>query len=158
MEPTPSSELTPRQDVTRLVRQVEMLAMQQKKAGDIEFSSLSDAHKDKVLDILSKHEDNLSGFHAKRMDKEERVELKYIEADTIEQRNQRYIVLSLISFVAIITVLILFLKDVYFEKWVTFLFGLIGGFGIGQSKLVKNISSSRTSRKEKHQEEADEDE
>lgn len=97
------------------------------------MNTLTEAQKDKILDTLSKHENNAKDVYMKRLEVVQDLKTKEINASIVSQKTNRYLVVGgLLAFV-LLTLAILFFKDAFLIPWLTFITGLAGGFGIGKS-------------------------
>ena len=126
----PSLFPAPKAKMHAMLEQFEYFLLQQKGGGEgIDISEFTDSQRDKLLEIISQNEGNAFKYHTKRIEAAERIELKRIGASTIDRRTRRYIAIFIPSIFLIITLCILFFKDDYFDTWLAFLIGLIGGAG-----------------------------
>ncbi len=115
-----------------------MMSWQKGHQSNPDLASLSEKQKDKLIDSVLVNEQNHFEYSKKRLEAEERVELKRIEATTVNQKTKRYVLLGGLFFIAILSVLILIFRDEYFVSWLTFLTGILGGIGISKSGLLSN--------------------
>lgn len=131
----------PKNKVQSIFESLEVMALQRGKSGGLDISTFSPEQKDKLLDILGKNEENAFAYHTKKLDVTKEVTLAHITSTTVSQRTTRYISIGSIGVVAIITIVILLMKEEYFIHWLTFITGLAGGFGVGRfSKDTKTES------------------
>lgn len=121
----------PKNKIQGIFQSLEMMVHQRGKGG-LDVSSLSPEQKDKLIDMLAKNEENAFAYHSKKLDVTKEITLAHISSTTVNQRTKRYISIIGVSVLAIITVIILIFKDTYFVHWLTFITGLLGGFGIGR--------------------------
>ncbi len=128
----------PQNKADRILQEVEILAFQQGSKSDFNLSNFSDEQIEKLLDILSKNEENAFQFHSKRLEVAKEIELKRIQAANTSQFTYRYAIVGGLIGIPALTVLILLFKDAYFIPWLTFLTGLAGGMGL--SKVSKDLT------------------
>ena len=138
---TDQNDDLPRQKIERVFEQVEMMALQ--KGDSLNFNSLSDSQKDKVLTVMQQNEDHAFEYNIKKIDNEKEIKLARISAGIFNQKTNRYTALVILIVFLIITVIILIFKEAFFIPWLTFLTGLIGGSlgGYGLAKNSKNTES-----------------
>lgn len=129
----------PKSKVQGIFQSLEMMVHQRGKSG-FDISSFSTEQKDKLLDMLASNEANAFSYHTKKLEVTKELTLAHINSTTVTQRTNRYIGISTIAVLSIITVVILLFKDTYFIHWLTFITGLLGGFGIG--RFAKDSSKS----------------
>lgn len=129
----------PKSKVQGIFQSLEMMVHQRGKSG-FDVSSFSPEQKDKLLDMLASNEANAFSYHTKKLDVTKELTLAHINSTTVTQRTNRYIGISVVAVLSIITVVILLFKDTYFVHWLTFITGLLGGFGIG--RFAKDSSKS----------------
>lgn len=123
----------PKSKVKGMLHELEMFALQRSTKQGLDLSNFNTSQTDKLLEILSKNEDNAIKYHQKRLDAAKEVELKRISATTVSQINVRIALIGTLIVVPLITILILLFKDSYFVPWLTFLTGLAGGFGLSKA-------------------------
>lgn len=131
----------PKHKVEGILDELQMLAIHNKgrSKGGLDLSNFLPEQNDKLLEILSKNEDNAFQFHTKRLEYGKEIELKRIEAATVNQRTIRVILIAgLLIVLPVISLLILFFKENFFLPWLTFLTGLAGGFGLGKTTKLFN--------------------
>ncbi len=127
---------SPQSMVQHILHELEVLSLQKGLRG-IDLSVLSDNQRDKLLEIITKNEDNAFKFHIKRLETYEKIVISKINSTTINQKTLRFVLLILIIFFLTITVIILLYKETYFIPWLTFLTGV--GSGVGLSKAGKAL-------------------
>lgn len=113
-----------------MIQSLEMMAMQRSSRDNLDISKFTDAQRDKLLDIMSKNEDNAFKFHNKRLEVTEKLNTKIIESTTVSHRTIRYIGILALLLVFALMVIILVYKDQYFSVFLSFIAGLGGGFGL----------------------------
>jgi len=113
----------PETKVQGILQELEILALHKGKSSGIDLSRLSPEQMDKLLEILSKNEDNAFQFHTTRLKVAKEIELKRIEATTVNQKTVRVSVVGLLLVLPLLTIPILFFKDDFFVPWLTFLRG-----------------------------------
>ena len=107
-----------------MIQSLEMMAMQRSSRDNLDISKFTDAQRDKLLDIMSKNEDNAFKFHNKRLEVTEKLNTKIIESTTVSQRTIRYIGILALLLVFALMVIILVYKDQYFSVFLSFIAGL----------------------------------
>ncbi len=128
----------PKNKVQSVLQELEVMAMQKGSRNSLDISKLDKGQIDKLLDTLSENEKNAFAFHTQRIDAIKEIELKRIDASVINQKTIKVVLIGgLLIVVPAITLLILFYKETYFIPWLTFLTGILGGFGL--SKVASNI-------------------
>lgn len=116
--------------VKGMLESLEMMAMQRVSKDNMDISHFNSNQIDKLLDIMSKNEDNAFEFHKKRLETTEKVQCRAIDSTTVIQRNTRYIVLSIIVAIFIMMLVILLFKEQYFITFLSFITGILGGVGL----------------------------
>jgi len=135
----------PRNKVQAMFQELEIMAMQKGGRNSLDFSKLDKEQIDKVLDTMAENEKNAFAFHSKRLDAIKEIELRKIDASVINQKTLKYVLVGILIFVLpAITLLILFFKDTFFIPWLTFLTGILGGFGL--SKITSSIFKTQDSK------------
>lgn len=128
----------PKKKVESVLQELEIMAMQKGSRNSLDISKLDKQQIDKLLDTLSENEKNAFAFHTKRIDAIKEIELKKIDASVINQKTLKIILIGgLLVIAPLITLLILFYKEAYFIPLLTFLTGILGGFGL--SKVASNV-------------------
>jgi len=118
---------TPEGRVNSVLESLELLAIEKSKNSRFDTSSFNEKQIDKLLEILSKNEDNAFKFHKNRVDAKKELELAKINSNEVNRKTFRYIVIAVFP---ILTAVILIYKDGYFTPWLTFFTGILGGFGL----------------------------
>lgn len=124
-----------------VLQELQIMATQKSSRGGLDISKFDKEQVDKLLETVSENERNAFQFHTKKLDAIKEIELERIKASSINKRTVKFVAIRTIIFVLpIITILILFFKDNFFIPWLTFLTGILGGFGISKvtSSLFKN--------------------
>ncbi len=125
-----------------VLQELQIMATQKSSRGGFDISKFDKEQVDKLLDTVSENEKNAFQFHTKRLDAIKEIELERIKASSINKRTVKFVAIGAIIFVLpIITILILFFKDAFFIPWLTFLTGILGGFGI--SKMTTGLFKSQ---------------
>lgn len=136
----------PKNKVQGILQELEILALTKSRGGSggIDMSQFSPQQVDKLLDILSKNEDNAFSFHKERLNVAKEVELKRIDSTTVNQKTIRITIIIILIVIPAITIAILFYKDTFFIPWLTFLTGLAGGVGLSKASkfLTRELSPS----------------
>lgn len=122
----------PQNKMQGILEELEVLALHKGKSGGIDLSNFTEQQTDKLLDILSKNEDNAFAFHTERLKASKEIEIKRIDSTTLNQKTIRIIVIGLMVSIPVVTLLIMFYRQEYFIPWLTFLAGLAGGTGINK--------------------------
>jgi hypothetical protein len=139
--------------IQQVIQGFEMFSLQ-KNQNSLEFTNLTDKQKDKLIDIIALNESNAYKFKAKKIESDEKIKEKLIDSQTINQKTIKQVILfGMFIFVAV-TILILFYKDNYFSQWLSFIAGLLGGFGLrSASKFLIKEPQISTPKKEEQPEE-----
>lgn len=130
--------LRPSEKIDRVFEQVEMMALH--KGDGLDFNTLNDGQKDKVLEVMQTNEDHAFEYNTQKLQNDKEIKLAKINAGIFNHRTNRYTFISISAALFIVTVLILFFKESFFNQWITFITGLIGGSlgGYGYAKNSKN--------------------
>lgn len=135
----------PKNKVQAMFQELEIMAMQKGGRNSLDLSILDKEQIDKVLDTMAENEKNAFAFHSKRLDAIKEIELRKIDASVINQKTLKFVLIGVLIFVLpAITLLILFFKDTFFIPWLTFLTGILGGFGL--SKITSSIFKTQDSK------------
>lgn len=128
--------------ISGMMRELEMMIMEKSKSSSgIDLGSLSESQKDKVIETLSKHEDNAYNVYMKRLEVGKDLKTKEINASIVNQKTNRYVYIGSLTAFFLITLLILFFKDGYLGQWLAFVTGLVGGFGLSKIDSKPKTSS-----------------
>jgi len=123
----------PKNKVQAMFQELEIMAMQKGSRSALDLSKLDKQQLDKVLETMSENEKNAFSYHSKRLDAIKEIELRRIDASVINQKTIKIVLIVVLIFVLpAITLLILFFKETYFIPWLTFLTGMLGGFGLSK--------------------------
>jgi hypothetical protein len=76
------------------------------------------------------------------------VQLARISASTVNQKTNRHFILGALAAFSIITLVIFLVNAAYFTPWLTFITGLIGGFGYGRSSATKTETTKSNNTEE----------
>lgn len=144
------SEDEPKKSVSKVLQQLEVLAMRRGLTSEVELGDLNESQLDKVLEIAKLNEENAFQYHTKKLESDTELEKERISASVISQKTTRIIGLGLLLFFLIIFCIVLFLRPEYFVALLTFVTGLAGGFGL--SKLQIFLHDERTANLEKNKE------
>jgi predicted RND superfamily exporter protein len=142
--------------VHTMLENLEMMTLQRTSKNNLDIKVLDKEQKDKLLSIVEKNEDHAYAYSIRRLDIQEKLNTKALDASIFNQKTLRYLALGGFLVAAIILVLILFFKENYFIPYLTFITGLFGGVGL-KSLFVKPSNNS-SSVSENNKEEKDEDE
>ena len=132
----------PKNKVQSIFHELEIMAMQKGGRNSLDLNRLSGEQIDKVLDTMAENEKNAFAYHSKKLDAIKEIELRKIDSSVINQRTIKYLLVGLMLGALTITILILFFKEKYFISWLTFLTGILGGFGL--SRLLVNSNQKET--------------
>lgn len=123
----------PKNKVQAMFQELEIMAMQKGVRSTFDLSKLDKQQLDKVLDTMAENEKNAFSYHSKKLDAIKEIELRRIDASVINQKTVKIVLIGVLIFVLpVITLLILFFKDTFFIPWLTFLTGMLGGFGLSK--------------------------
>ena len=92
------------------------------------------------MDTVKQNEEHTFQYQIKKLEKESELKKQVIEASVIDQKTYRFVILGVLSIVFITTMVIIIFAREFFERWLYFLTGILGGFGISK------ISSSNDSK------------
>lgn len=127
-----------------MIQELEIMAMQKGGQSSIDFNKLDSSQIDKVLETMADNEKNAFAFHTKRIDAMKEIELRKIDASVIHQKTLKIVLIGVIVVILpVITLSILFLKENFIIPWLTFLTGILGGFGLSKAatSLFKPIDT-----------------
>lgn len=128
----------PKNKIQTMFQELEIMAMQKGSNNSLDLSKLDKKQVDKVLDTMAENEKNAFVYHTKKLDAIKEIELRRIDASVINQKTLKFVLIGVTMVVLpVITILILFYKDAFFIPWLTFLTGILGGFGL--SKMTSSI-------------------
>jgi hypothetical protein len=128
----------PKNKVQAMFQELEIMALQKGSRNSLDLSKLDKEQIDKVLDTMAENEKNAFAFHTKRLDAIKEIELRKIDASVINQKTLKFVLIGVLIFVLpAITLFILFFKDTFFVPWLTFMTGILGGFGL--SKIASSV-------------------
>jgi hypothetical protein len=138
--------LLPEKNIAKVLEQMQILSLKKERGSSgFDLSRFTEPQVDKLLNILDKNEDNAFKYHTKRLDSVQAIQIKKIDASIVDQKTKRFIFFGILAAAAVITLVILWLKQEFFVPWLTFLTGSAGGWGVGRSqaktKIVKESSS-----------------
>ena len=91
----------------------------------------SETQIDNLIEGFQENDKRVYDYHASKLEKEH--ELK---------KKSHNMVIYILLVISVITLSILFFKDVYLDKWLSFIIGLIGGTGI--NKWFSNTKPDKT--------------
>jgi hypothetical protein len=135
----------PKNKVQAMFQELEIMAMQKGSRNSLDLSKLDKNQIDKVLDTMAENEKNAFAFHSKRLDAIKEIELRKIDASVINQKTLKFVLIGVLIFILpLITLLILFFKETFFIPWLTFLTGIVGGFGL--SKITSSLFKTQDSK------------
>lgn len=124
--------------VETMFQELEIMALQKGSRNSLDLTKLNEEQINKVLDTMAENEKNAFNYHIKKLEANKDIELRKIDASIIDQKTRKFLLIGGIVFVLpAITLLILFFKETYFIPWLTFVTGIIGGFGL--SKISSSI-------------------
>lgn len=124
----------PKKKMQAMFQELEIMAMQKSGKNSIDLSKLDKTQIDKVLNTMAENESNAFIFHSKRLDAIKEIELKKIDASVISQNTFKIVLIgSTLVIIPLLTFAILFFKENYFIPWLTFITGVLGGFGVSKA-------------------------
>ena len=123
-----------------MMHEMTMMAMQKLNKPGIDLSSFDKEQKDRLLDLMEKNESNAFEYSTKRLDVQERLSAKALDASITDQKTLRYVLWGGGVGIFILMILILFFKDEYFINYLVFVAGLGSGFGL--KSLLPQMSSN----------------
>jgi hypothetical protein len=133
-KPDLSIQEQPKKKIQSMFQELEIMAMQKNTRNAIDLSKLDKTQIDKVLNTMAENENNAFVFHTKRLDAIKEIELRKIDASVISQNTTKIVLIgSVLVIIPILTLAILFFKESYFIPWLTFVTGILGGFGISKA-------------------------
>lgn len=131
----------PKSKVEAIFQELEIMAMQKGNSNSFDFTKLDKEQIDRVLETMAENEKNAFAFHTKRINAIKEIELRRIDASVINQKTFKFVLIGVLIFILpAITLLILFYKETFFIPWLTFLTGILGGFGL--SKIASELFKS----------------
>lgn len=123
----------PKNSIQSVMHELEIMAMQRGSRNGFDISTFDKEQVNKLLETLSENERNAFVFHSKRIDAIREIELKRIDASVINQQTIKVVLIGgVLVIIPAITLLILFYKESYFIPWLTFMTGILGGFGLSK--------------------------
>jgi hypothetical protein len=129
------SEQTPaRQKIESIFEKMEMMSMRQTSPSGLDFNHLNEVQRDKLLGVIEKNEDHAFEYYKEKLKAKTEVQLKKIEAGNFTFKTNRISLIIALLALFTITIVILVTKDNYFVPWLTFLTGLIGGYGFAKTQ------------------------
>lgn len=133
-KPEITSPQFPKSRVQEVLHELEIMAMQKGGRSGLDVSNFDKSQIDKLLDTVAENERNAFAYHTKRIDAFKEIELKKIDASIFNQRTFKIVIIgSLLIVVPALTMLILFYKEAFFIPWLTFLTGILGGYGLSKA-------------------------
>lgn len=130
-----------------ILENFELMSMQAMKEarGPLNLNNLTAEQINKVLDNMAQNETNSFEYHIRKLEASKEIELRRIDASVINQKTIKFVLIGIIVFVLpVITLIILLCKDSFFIPWLTFLTGIMGGFGL--SKIVSSVFAPQTAK------------
>lgn len=117
-----------------VLQELQIMATQRSSRNNLDISKFDKEQVDKLLETVSDNEKNAFQFHTKKIDAIKEIELAKINASTISQKTLKFVAIGAIVFILpTLTILIMFFKDAFFIPWLTFLTGILGGFGVSKA-------------------------
>jgi hypothetical protein len=113
-----------------VLEQLEMKIIQGQTKSGIDLSNFSEEQIFKLLELMSKGEENAFRFSMENLKSNERINTKLIDSSIVNQKTLRYVIVGLIFIVFVMLLLILFFKEDYFITFLSFITGLCGGAGL----------------------------
>ncbi len=128
---TPRKPLRPSTRIEDLWEKVQLMAMQQPGAN-FDLGSLTDAQKDKLMQVVEKNEEHAFQYYQTEQRNKRDIKLAEINASTFNFKTNRISLIIVLIIVFVITLVVLIWKDNYFLNWISFLTGLVGGYGVAK--------------------------
>jgi hypothetical protein len=149
-----NNDLVPKME--QFLEQFAMFSMN-KGAGNFDFSNFSESQIDKILDIVSENENHAFKFHEKKIDSDEKINSKIISSHIVNQITLRFVALSAIFVFTAITIIFVFFKDNFLSQWMSFVTGMVGGFGLRSvgKYFIKDSQLSKLNKNDDDQEDSD---
>ena len=113
-----------------MMREITMMAMQRLNKPSFDISGFDKEQKDRLLDIMDRNESNAFEYSTKKLEVQERLSSKALDASIIDQKTLRYVLWGGGFSILLLMILILFFKEEYFMDFLAFVAGLCGGFGL----------------------------
>ena len=127
-----------KRELKSIFQELEFMALQKGNRGSLDLNQLDKDQRDLLLNTMAENEKNAFYYHSKRLDAFKEIEIARINASVINKKTLRFLVIGLVVLVIpVLTLVILILKDTYFIPWLTFLTGILGGFGA--SKVTSKL-------------------
>lgn len=123
-----------------MMREMTMMAMQRLNKPSFDISGFDKDQKDRLLDIMDRNENNAFEYSKKKLEVQERLSSKALDASIIDQKTLRYVLWGGGVSIILLMILILFFKDEYFIDYLVFVAGLGSGFGL--KSLLPQMSSN----------------
>jgi len=130
--------MLPDKRVEKVLEQLQILSMKKGRDTGFDMSKFNEGQIDKLLGILEKNEDNAYKYHTKKIDADITISSKKIDASIVDQKTFRYSLLVTLAIIAGLTAVLILYKPEFFIPWLTFLTGIVGGFGLGKLKNKKH--------------------
>lgn len=115
-----------------MMESVQMAMLQRSNHNSLDVSKFSEKQLDSVLDTVKQNEEHTFQYQIKKLEKESELKKQVIEASVIDQKTYRFVILGVLSIVFITTMVIIIFAREFFERWLYFLTGILGGFGISK--------------------------
>lgn len=123
-----------------MMREMTMMAMQRLNKPSFDISGFDKDQKDRLLDIMDRNENNAFEYSKKKLEVQERLGSKALDASITDQKTLRYVLWGGGLSIFLLMILILFFKDEYFIDYLVFVAGLGSGFGL--KSLLPQMSSN----------------
>jgi hypothetical protein len=127
---TITSEIPGEYKLNKVIESLEMAAIQKTTSSGINVSDFSTEQKDRLLDIMIQNEDNAFQYNMKRLSVSENLNSKALNASIVNQKTVRFILIGGGIAVFILIILIIFFKPEFFNLFISFIAGVLGGFGL----------------------------
>jgi hypothetical protein len=124
---------TPQQKFESIFEKFEMMVTQQ-NGGGLDLGSLNDQQRDRLLSVVEKNEDHTFDYYKEKLRIKKEIRLAEIQAGNFTFKTNRITLITVLIALFAVTVLILLTKDSYFVPWLTFLTGLLGGYGFAKTQ------------------------
>lgn len=110
-----------------ILESVEFLSLSKGSSGNVDLSTFSEEQRNRILDLVAKNEDNAYNYHMKRLQVIENITIKNLDSGDVNKKTLRFLVIGGLIIYAIITAVILILKDQFLTTWIITGSALLGG-------------------------------
>lgn len=110
------------------------------------LSKLDKDQVDQVLKAASDSDKRHFDYAMAKLKADQELEKDRISGQQLDKITRRNALMLIIGFIVVTTLVILLFKDTYFDKWLTFVIGLLGGSGM-TALFNKNYPASNSDAK-----------